>query len=132
MTKKKTDHLSLISNMPLFHKLNPNALEMLDGMLVMRDFARGENIFSEGSESIGFFIMINGRVNGNVYSSVHIELAKKAMVSGDVNYTMMEMVMGAQVNGNLIHKGAEKPRKGRKSNDPVLSEVGVAQETKVD
>ncbi len=62
MTKKKSDHLSLISKMPLFHKLTENALEMLDGMLVERDFARGKNIFSEGSESTGFYIMINGRV----------------------------------------------------------------------
>jgi cytoskeletal protein CcmA (bactofilin family) len=68
-------------------------------------------------------IVINGRVVGNVHSSQHIELAKKAIVSGDVNYAMMEMVMGAQVNGNLIHNSAENPRKGRKNADPVLSEV---------
>ncbi len=77
-------------------------------------------------------IVINGRVVGNVHSSQHIELAKKAIVNGDVNYTMMEMVMGAQVNGSLIHTGAENARKGRKNTDPVLSEVAVSKESKAE
>ena len=77
-------------------------------------------------------IMINGRVVGNVHSSQHIELAKKAIVTGDVNYIMMEMVMGAQVNGNLIHKNAQAPRKGRKNAEPVLSEVSAGKESKAD
>ncbi len=77
-------------------------------------------------------IVINGRVVGNVHSSQHIELAKKAIVNGDVNYTMMEMVMGAQVNGSLIHTGAENSRKGRKNTDPVLSEVAVSKESKAE
>ncbi len=77
-------------------------------------------------------IVINGRVVGNVHSSQHIELAKKAIVNGDVNYTMMEMVMGAQVNGSLIHTGAESSRKGRKNTDPVLSEVAVGKESKAE
>ncbi len=77
-------------------------------------------------------IVINGRVSGNVHSSQHIELAKKAVVTGDVNYIMMEMVMGAQVNGNLIHQNAQAPRKGRKNAEPVLSEVAVGKESKAD
>jgi len=69
-------------------------------------------------------IIINGRVIGNVYSSSHLELAKKAMVNGDVHYTIMEMVMGAQVNGSLIHQAEQKNGKGRKQKDPVLAEDG--------
>lgn len=72
-------------------------------------------------------IIINGRVIGNVYSSSHLELAKKAMVNGDVHYTMMEMVMGAQVNGSLIHQTEQKNGKGRKQKDPVLAEDGSAE-----
>lgn len=60
-------------------------------------------------------IIINGQVIGNVFSGSHIELAKNAVVTGDVNYTMMEMVMGAQVNGSLIHRTVEKNGKGRKA-----------------
>ncbi|BCD99966.1 bactofilin family protein [Marinicellulosiphila megalodicopiae] len=48
-------------------------------------------------------IIINGKVDGNVYAMTQLELAKKAVISGDVHYAMMEMVMGAQVNGRLVH-----------------------------
>ena len=74
-------------------------------------------------------IIINGTVVGNVYSGQHVELAKKAVVNGDVHYSMMEMVMGAQVNGSLIHQGTDKNAKGHKQKEPV---VDLAAETKVD
>lgn len=75
-------------------------------------------------------IIINGTVVGNVYSGQHVELAKKALVNGDVHYNMMEMVMGAQVNGSLIHQGKDKNGKGRKSKESTLGIEGT--ETKVD
>lgn len=75
-------------------------------------------------------VIINGTVIGNVYSGQHVELAKKALVNGDVHYNMMEMVMGAQVNGSLIHQGKDKNGKGRKVQEPS---VGLDEaETKVD
>ena len=33
-----------------------------------------------------------------------IELAAKARVDGDVFYKLIEMAMGAEVNGSLVHK----------------------------
>ncbi|AHK14808.1 MAG: polymer-forming cytoskeletal protein [Thalassolituus sp.] len=48
-------------------------------------------------------IIINGEVIGDVHASEYIELAKKARVKGDVYYQAMEMVLGAQVNGQLHH-----------------------------
>ena len=63
-------------------------------------------------------IVINGEVKGDVYSSEHIELAEKAVVTGDVHYVMMEMVMGAKVNGKLLHVAAEKGKKVSKP-EPV-------------
>lgn len=48
-------------------------------------------------------IIINGLVNGNVYASEHIELAAKARINGNVYYKSMEMVLGAQINGSLLH-----------------------------
>ena len=70
-------------------------------------------------------IIINGTVVGNVHSGMHIELAKKAVVNGDVHYGMMEMVMGAQVNGSLIHKDEVKSSKGRKSKEPQIPDLGA-------
>ena len=59
-------------------------------------------------------IVINGEVKGDVYSSEHITLKKNALVTGDVHYVMMEMVMGAKVNGKLLHVPSEKDKKGNK------------------
>jgi cytoskeletal protein CcmA (bactofilin family) len=47
-------------------------------------------------------LVINGTVNGDVFSDKHIELAAKAVINGNVHYNLIEMVKGAQVNGNLV------------------------------
>ena len=48
-------------------------------------------------------IIVNGRVNGTVLAEKHLELAAKAEINGNVNYLVIEMVKGAQVNGSLVH-----------------------------
>lgn len=48
-------------------------------------------------------IIINGGVEGNVYASNHLQLAKKARVHGNVYYHEIEMAVGAEVNGSLEH-----------------------------
>lgn len=47
--------------------------------------------------------IVNGLVQGDVRSTNHIELAAKATVVGNVYYNLIEMVMGSEVNGNLMH-----------------------------
>lgn len=49
-------------------------------------------------------IVLNGCVNGDVHASEHIELSEKARVTGNVYYKLIEMVRGAEVNGNLVHR----------------------------
>lgn len=49
-------------------------------------------------------VIINGTVNGDVYASDHLELAEKAAINGNVYYNLIEMAMGATVNGNLVHQ----------------------------
>jgi cytoskeletal protein CcmA (bactofilin family) len=70
-------------------------------------------------------LLLNGVIIGDVYAEGHIELASKARITGNVYYTMLEMAMGAQVNGNLVRAeaplSAEAPLK--LSHDPSL---GVA------
>ncbi|WP_339339661.1 polymer-forming cytoskeletal protein [uncultured Oceanicoccus sp.] len=53
-------------------------------------------------------VIINGDVTGDVHSSDHVELAAKASVDGNVHYNLIEMVKGAQLNGNLVYAGAGK------------------------
>lgn len=49
-------------------------------------------------------VIINGRVQGDVHAGEHLELAEKAVIEGNVYYTMIEMVMGARVNGKLVRE----------------------------
>ncbi|MGB5177570.1 MAG: polymer-forming cytoskeletal protein [Gammaproteobacteria bacterium] len=48
-------------------------------------------------------VILNGTVTGDVRSDERIELATKARVDGDVYYKLIEMAMGAAVNGSLVH-----------------------------
>lgn len=48
-------------------------------------------------------IVINGLVKGNVFATDHVELAAHARVQGNVYYKSMEMMLGAQVNGSVVH-----------------------------
>ena len=48
-------------------------------------------------------VIVNGSIEGNVYSSKRVEMASNAVVCGDVHYQMIEMVKGAQVNGGLMY-----------------------------
>ena len=49
-------------------------------------------------------VVINGTVIGDVHALTHIELASEARVHGNVYYSLIEMAMGAEVNGNLVHR----------------------------
>lgn len=64
-------------------------------------------------------VIINGTVKGDVYSSKHLELASKAVVHGNVHYSVIEMVKGAEVNGSLIHEVTDKKGKAAKAEEPV-------------
>lgn len=46
-------------------------------------------------------IMIDGEVIGDVYASEHLELGSRARVCGTLYYGLMEMAMGAQIEGGL-------------------------------
>ncbi len=50
-------------------------------------------------------VILNGKVIGNVYVAENVELAVSARIFGNVYYNLIEMAMGAEVNGSLIHSG---------------------------
>lgn len=82
-------------------------------------------------------VIINGKVEGDVYSSEHIELAAKARVVGNVYYNLIEMVMGSEVNGSLCHrtgeelkpKQVEKPAMFKTERNRVVVEAAVKAST---
>ena len=49
-------------------------------------------------------VILNGAVTGDVRSDERIELAANARVDGDVHYKLIEMAVGAAVNGSLVHR----------------------------
>jgi len=55
------------------------------------------------------YIIVNGLVIGDIYASESVELAQNARITGNVYYNRIEVAMGAEVNGSLVHyddKGA--------------------------
>jgi cytoskeletal protein CcmA (bactofilin family) len=57
-------------------------------------------------------VIINGVIVGDVFSSKHLELAARAQVQGNVHYTLVEMAIGAEVNGSLQHSPGASPGVG--------------------
>ena len=52
-------------------------------------------------------VIINGRLDGDVYASERVELAAKARVQGNVHYQVVEMLAGSVLRGRLIHAEAQ-------------------------
>ena len=48
-------------------------------------------------------VVLHGTVKGDVAASGRVELGAKARVVGNVRYGLIEMAIGAEVNGKLIH-----------------------------
>ena len=46
-------------------------------------------------------VVIDGEVIGDVHASGHLELGVRARVRGNLYYALMEMAMGAQIEGRL-------------------------------
>ena len=62
-------------------------------------------------------VVVNGRVEGDVHASEHLELAEKAVVEGNVYYTLIEMIMGARVNGKLVRQDEQRHLPAPKDKD---------------
>ncbi|HHH36931.1 MAG TPA: polymer-forming cytoskeletal family protein [Gammaproteobacteria bacterium] len=54
-------------------------------------------------------LVINGLVIGDLYASESIELASRARITGNVYYNRIEVAMGAEVNGSLVHMEEAAP-----------------------
>lgn len=66
-------------------------------MLVISEHAK-----VEGEVKVAHLV-VNGEINGPVFSSELLELQPKARITGDVYYKALEMHGGAIVSGKLTH-----------------------------
>ncbi|HSG88700.1 MAG TPA: polymer-forming cytoskeletal protein [Pseudomonadales bacterium] len=70
-------------------------------------------------------VVVNGNVRGDIHASKHVELAAEARVEGDVYYHLIEMVVGARVDGSLVYT---PPGDGKSANTGVPAKEAPAQE----
>ena len=49
-------------------------------------------------------MVLNGMIEGDVYAVGKVELFEKARIAGDVYYNLLEMAVGAEVNGKLVRQ----------------------------
>lgn len=92
----------------------------IDGKVRGNITAKGEGnstlVLSENAAVTGNVtvphIITNGSIKGNVRATERVELQSKAEISGDVYYKVIEMALGAVVNGNLVREAVEVSRDG--------------------
>lgn len=69
-------------------------------------------------------IITNGSIKGNVRAAERIELQSKAEISGDVYYKVIEMALGAVVNGNLVRDNAAEVGRDNRGTVTRLKQAG--------
>ena len=50
------------------------------------------------------YVVLHGIVRGDVCASQRVELGPTARVIGNVYYNLIEMAIGAEINGKLVHQ----------------------------
>ena len=88
-------------------KGNVSAEEGATALLILSEFGS-----IEGEVTVPNMVL-NGEVIGDVFGSTRVELAPKARVKGSVYYNLLEMAIGAEVNGGLVHQpsGTSLPKR---------------------
>jgi cytoskeletal protein CcmA (bactofilin family) len=81
-------------------KVNGSVCADLDGNSAL-------SISEEGNVEGGVkvpYLVLNGIVRGDVVASRRVELGPTARVIGNVYYNLIEMAIGAEINGKLVHQ----------------------------
>jgi cytoskeletal protein CcmA (bactofilin family) len=72
-------------------------------------------------------VLLNGTVRGDVFATERIELGPKSRVVGNVQYRLIEMAIGAEVNGKLIHESDKKAASLAAKADAIVSVKAVGE-----
>lgn len=68
-------------------------------------------------------VVLNGTVKGDVRAAERVELGPKARVIGNVQYRLIEMAIGAEVNGKLIHESDSSAETGGQTASAPITAV---------
>ncbi|MFT5710653.1 MAG: cytoskeletal protein CcmA (bactofilin family) [Halioglobus sp.] len=74
-------------------------------------------------------VVINGTVEGTVFSSNRLELATHGRVNGDVFYSEVEMAAGSEVNGVLKHVMEPDSSINKNGSEVSSPDAGLEQST---
>ena len=69
------------------------------------------------------YVLVNGTIKGDVRAAERVELGAKARIIGNVEYKLIEMAIGAEVNGKLIHEN--EIGSGTKPEQPKIAPVSA-------
>ena len=64
-------------------------------------------------------LLLNGTVKGDISATERVELGPKARVIGNIRYKTLEMALGAEINGQLIHESVGARKKSVGARNPV-------------
>jgi cytoskeletal protein CcmA (bactofilin family) len=81
---------------------NVVAAEGSEALLILSEFGKIEGDVKAPN------MVLNGEIVGDVFGSNRVELAPKSRVNGSVYYNLIEMAIGAEVNGGLVHESQQK------------------------
>jgi cytoskeletal protein CcmA (bactofilin family) len=70
-------------------------------------------------------LVLNGAVEGDVHAGERVELASHAKVKGNVFYKLIEMAMGAEVNGNLVHHNDSRSEPAAEKAPEIIDSPGM-------
>lgn len=86
---------------------NVSAEEGSSALLILSEFGH-----IEGEVTVPNMVL-NGEIIGDVFGSIRVELAPKSRIKGSVYYNLIEMAIGAEVNGGLVHQpqGSTLPKR---------------------
>jgi len=76
----------------------------------------------EGGVSVPYLVL-HGIVRGDVVACQRVELGPTARVIGNVYYNLIEMAIGAEINGKLVHQPAGQVPLLKKAGDEMESPV---------
>jgi cytoskeletal protein CcmA (bactofilin family) len=66
-------------------------------------------------------VILNGTVQGDILAHDRLELGATAKVTGNVYYGLIEMAIGAEINGKLIHE--PPPTEAQKKEQKELAKL---------
>jgi cytoskeletal protein CcmA (bactofilin family) len=98
-----------------------NVRALNDEHATLRVSERG---YIEGTVDVPI-MLLNGTINGDVKALERVELGAKSKVVGNLNYTLIEVAIGAEVHGNLIHAALGVQDIGPRKEEATPSELSA-------